>query len=139
MAGQLPATVAYYKSRSNGPAGCRIACRVSLGRFSGFVVSPCYIRSEAGGTRTRDQRIKSPLLYQLSYSPISDFRISTYIAIYLLHCNRQDTFFDTCCTWAIGSDTTLDTFSERAMPNGQVYQGEEADETPPRVQGVDRA
>ena len=25
--------------------------------------------SEAGGTRTRDQRIKSPLLYQLSYSP----------------------------------------------------------------------
>ncbi len=25
--------------------------------------------SEAGGTRTRDQRIKSPLLYRLSYSP----------------------------------------------------------------------
>jgi hypothetical protein len=29
------------------------------------------LRSEAAGTRTRDQRIKSPLLYQLSYSPKS--------------------------------------------------------------------
>lgn len=26
-------------------------------------------QSEAVGTRTRDQRIKSPLLYRLSYSP----------------------------------------------------------------------
>ena len=35
------------------------------------VVLPVEAKNEAVGTRTRDLRIKSPLLYLLSYSPVS--------------------------------------------------------------------
>ena len=36
------------------------------------VVLPVEAKNEAVGTRTRDLRIKSPLLYLLSYSPVSE-------------------------------------------------------------------
>ena len=40
------------------------------------------VPSEAVGARTRDLRIKSPLLYQLSYSLATCFRISIYAIKY---------------------------------------------------------
>ena len=40
-----------------------------VGAFHAPYFRPLVDTSEAAGTRTRDQRIKSPLLYRLSYSP----------------------------------------------------------------------
>lgn len=37
----------------------------------------CKIRSGIGGSRTRDQQIKSLLLYQLSYNPSQQETLST--------------------------------------------------------------
>ena len=52
-----------------------VCLRKGLNHLLGMVCKPCdrYIPTENGRTgeiRTRDQRIKSPLLYRLSYRPI---------------------------------------------------------------------
>lgn len=60
------------KSEPQGNTIGNIAAKTAKNEESPAVVSDCQASSyvsEAAGTRTRDQRIKSPLLYRLSYSP----------------------------------------------------------------------
>ena len=40
-----------------------------------MIVNTEYKNGEPGGTRTRDHRIKSAMLYQLSYRPINDYEV----------------------------------------------------------------
>ncbi len=45
----------------------RLPHRVGAGRRRVEPISRCTVSSDRGGSRTHDLRIKSPLLYQLSY------------------------------------------------------------------------